>query len=185
MCMLARIVALSWYVSLLSANTAHCLQLEQWDPFSSWRLPFGGLGASNLVPWGPFWHLGSTLGNHFGISGPPWRTLGAAGWTRGGPERDFHRFWVDLGTLFWKFFRHWGLKCQFIVGLVSWPLFCIDFWFEIWTPWAPKTRFSHGRYCKNQLLTKFVFCNFRTRILVFFGHLGNQFSTFLGPWKHI
>ena len=28
MCMLARIVALSWYVSLLSANTAHCFQLE-------------------------------------------------------------------------------------------------------------------------------------------------------------
>ena len=31
----------------------------------------------------PFCHLGSTLGSHFGTSGPPWNTLGAAGWTRG------------------------------------------------------------------------------------------------------
>ena len=50
-------------------------------PFSSSQLPFGFgvLGAYILVRWGIFWHLGSTLGNLFGILGPPWKTMGAAG----------------------------------------------------------------------------------------------------------
>ena len=39
-----------------------------------------------------FWHVWSTLGDHFGTSGPTWRTMGAAVRTRGGPEQDFHRF---------------------------------------------------------------------------------------------
>ena len=80
------------------------------------QLPFGGLGWGTIVaPWEP-------PGNHFGSSGPPWRTIGAAGWTRGGPEQDFHRFWRDFGILFWEFFGHRGLKIQFCFGLVCRPL---------------------------------------------------------------
>ena len=55
-------------------------------PFNS-GFAIGELGASILALW-------------FGTSGPPWRTVGAAGWTRGGPEQDFHGFGTDFGTLF-------------------------------------------------------------------------------------
>ena len=58
------------------------------------------IGASNLTLWGPFWDLGSTSGSDFATSGPPWRTMEATGWTRGGPQNDFHLFRSDLGTLF-------------------------------------------------------------------------------------
>ena len=30
----------------------------------------------------PFWHFGGILGGHFVTTGPPWRTMGTAGWTR-------------------------------------------------------------------------------------------------------
>ena len=70
----------------------------------------------------------STLGDHFGTSGAPWRTMGAAaGWTRGDPEQDFHRFGIDFGTVFWKHFGHWGLKFQFISRACFQVTFCIDF----------------------------------------------------------
>ena len=36
-------------------------------------------------------HL-AALGHHFGTLGAPWRTMGEAGRTRGGPEPDFHGF---------------------------------------------------------------------------------------------
>ena len=55
---------------------------------------FGGLVPRFWYLGGPFWHLGSSLGDHFGSTGPAWTTMGAAGWTRGGPEHDFHRFWI-------------------------------------------------------------------------------------------
>ena len=39
-------------------------------------------------------------GDHLVTSGPPWRTTGAAGWTRGGHSQDFIRFWTDFGPDF-------------------------------------------------------------------------------------
>ena len=47
--------------------------------------------------------LGSTVGDHFGTSEPPWRTVGPAVWTRSGPEQDFHRFWRRdlISRAFW------------------------------------------------------------------------------------
>ena len=68
------------------------LPLAIFDPS---RLPFGGLGASMLAPWGTILALGA-----------PWRTMEAAGGTRRGPEHQSHRFWIDLGTLFLKLLGH-------------------------------------------------------------------------------
>ena len=55
--------------------------------------PFWHLGRH---PAQSFWCLGSTLGGHFGTSGPPWRTMGAAGWTRSCPR---HRILFDFGVI--------------------------------------------------------------------------------------
>ena len=60
-----------------------------WVTANAQKMSFGRPGASILAPWGPFWHLGA-----------PWGTMGAAGWTRGGPESDLYQFWVDFGTPF-------------------------------------------------------------------------------------
>ena len=49
-------------------------------------MPFGELGAFFFTFWdrifaprehlgGPFWHLGGTLGNYFGVSGAPWEAI--------------------------------------------------------------------------------------------------------------
>ena len=46
----------------------------------------------------PFWLLGDVPGGHLRTPGPLWRTMGAAGWTQGGPEKDLHRFWSAFGT---------------------------------------------------------------------------------------
>ena len=52
-------------------------------PSGSSELPFGGLGVFLFCHSGSsFWQLESTLGGNFGTSGPPWRILGAAGWSR-------------------------------------------------------------------------------------------------------
>ena len=60
-------------------------------------------------------HFG-TLRVHFGNFGAPWRTMGAAGWTQGGPEQDFHRFWFDFGTHF-EFCLAPTLEISFCSGL--------------------------------------------------------------------
>ena len=39
---------------------------------------------------------GGLLGGSILAPGPPWWTMGAAGWTQGGPEQNFHRFGDDL-----------------------------------------------------------------------------------------
>ena len=46
---------------------------------------FGSLGASFLTLWELFWHPGSTLGGHFGISGATWAAILAPGEYLGGP----------------------------------------------------------------------------------------------------
>ena len=38
-----------------------------------------------------------TLADHVGTSGPPWGSVAAAGWTRGGSLQDLNRFWILLG----------------------------------------------------------------------------------------
>jgi len=99
-----------WRGSLLSAGTCRCSQLTRFIA-SSWSneplLAFGGCHLECLVP--PLWYLGRPFGTsgaprgtilaYFGTSGPNCRTLWAAGWTRGGLEQDFRRFWIDLGTV--------------------------------------------------------------------------------------
>ena len=67
-------------------------------PFSSSWLPFGRLGASFFgIPGDNFGTSGAFWGDNFTTSGPPWGTMGAAEWTRGGPEQDFHWFSGDFG----------------------------------------------------------------------------------------
>ena len=52
-----------------------------------------------VAMWGAWCLHFGTLGDGFGTSGAPWRTMGVAGWTRGGPEQDFHEFLIDIGTV--------------------------------------------------------------------------------------
>ena len=82
------------------------------------------LGALVLPFWQehlskPFWHLGSTLGGHFGTSGPPWKTMGAAGWTRGCIKQDFCRFGNDCGRCLCQFFEFRIGKKSCLFRLVS------------------------------------------------------------------
>ena len=99
------------------------------------RLPSRGLGA----------------GDHFGTSGAPWRTKGAAGWTRGAREQDFHRFGADFGTLWLR---------VFLAPRLEIPIVCrACFQVEIWRLGALNSRFSHGKYCKKQFITEIVFRN--------------------------
>ena len=42
------------------------------------------------------------LGNHFGTSGAPGRTMGAAAWTRGGPQ---HKNCIDFGLILGAYFE--------------------------------------------------------------------------------
>ena len=50
----------------------------------------------------PFWHPGT--------SGPPRRTMGAAGWTRAGLEQDFHHFLIHFWDRILKSF--WALRLE-------------------------------------------------------------------------
>ena len=92
-------------------------------------------------PGRPFWHLGATLEDH--------------GRSRKGTRGSRTRFSLTWGQ-FWDFvltfFGHWGLKFQFLFGLVSRSLIAPTFSFEIWTPGAlkkssvwPKTHFHNFR----------------------------------------
>ena len=87
-----------------------------------------------LTFWEPFWHLGSTLGSHFGVSGAPWEAILALRNHPGRPreQQDGHevanaRIFVDflmISALVYVSF--WGSKCvknRFIFRLVSRPSF--------------------------------------------------------------
>ena len=94
-----------WRRSLLSAGTCRCSQLIRLIA-SSWSnepfLAFGGCHLGCLVPplWypgRPFWNLGSTQGDHFGIfwrdhPGGPWEQLD-------GHEGVCNRIFVDFGLI--------------------------------------------------------------------------------------
>ena len=79
---------------------------------------------------GSFWHLGSTLGSYFGVSGAPWEAILAPRDHPGRPreQQDGHevandRFVVDLGMISGPVYvSFWGSKCvkkRFIFRLVS------------------------------------------------------------------
>ena len=98
--------------------------------FFSPRMPFGNLGAffltfrdSIFAPrehlWKAFWHLRTTLGSHFGISGAPWEAILASRDHPGGPweqedgqEVANNRIFVDFrmisGPVYASF---WSSKC--------------------------------------------------------------------------
>ena len=55
---------------------------------------------------GPFWHLGSTLGSHFDLSGAPWKAIlalrehpGGAWGQQDGHEVARHRIFIDVGVI--------------------------------------------------------------------------------------
>ena len=87
------------YVNILRATPSAA-------PFGFAGSPFGGLGASFLTFWEPFWHLGITLGCNFGTSGAPWEAifaprdhLGEPWEQRDGNEVARHRIFVDFGMI--------------------------------------------------------------------------------------
>ena len=81
---------------------------------------------SFLTLWELFWHLGSTLGGHFGVSGAPWEAILAP---RDHPweQQDGHevandRILVDLGMISGLVsVSFWDSECVFFltVRLVS------------------------------------------------------------------
>ena len=88
-------------------------------PFGFSGLPFGGLGASFVTFWERFWHLGSSLGWHFDISGTPWDVILAPRDQCGRPweQQDgfevsnnmiFDDFGMMLGFVYVSF---WSSKC--------------------------------------------------------------------------
>ena len=97
------------------------------------RSPFGAIWG----PWcilfdilGPFWHLGSTLGSHFGTSGAPWEAILVPRDHFGGPweqqpghdvanDRIFADFGVISGLIYVGFSGPKSLTTRFICKLVS------------------------------------------------------------------
>ena len=84
------------YVNILGATPSAA-------PFGFAGSPFGGLGASFLTFWEPFWHLGITLGCYLGTSGAPWEAilgtrdhLGEPWEQQDGNEVARHRILVDF-----------------------------------------------------------------------------------------
>ena len=66
----------------------------------------------------------------------------------------------DFGTPFSKLFRVLMGSILFFLRACFQVTFCIDFWMELLTVGALKTRFSHGRYCKNHVFAKIVYWRF-------------------------
>ena len=48
------------------------------------------------------------------LAPPRWRMMGAAAWTRGGLEQDFHRYWVNLGPVYISFLVSRSLELYFV-----------------------------------------------------------------------
>ena len=106
-------------------------------PFDFSGLPFGSLGASFFEFWEPFWFLGSTLGDHFGVSAT-WEAILAPRDHPGGPweQQDGHevvrnRIFIDFGVIVGPYFEsccwHRGLEFKLLFGLVSKSLFVFTF----------------------------------------------------------
>ena len=104
-------------------------------------MPFGKLGAFFLTfrdhifaprdhLGEPFWHLWSTLGGHFGVSGAPWEAIlalrdrpGRPWEQQDGNEVANNRILVDLGVISGPVYGSlWASKCfkiHFMFRLVS------------------------------------------------------------------
>ena len=93
-------------------------------------MPFGELGTfflafrdSIFAPWEhlgrPFWHLGSTLGSHFGVSEAHWEAILAPRDHLGGPweQQDGHE--VENNRILVSFWVSKCVKILFIFRLVS------------------------------------------------------------------
>ena len=78
--------------------------------------PFDFLAVATWEAW--CLHFG-TLGDHFGTSGPPWRTMGAAEWTRGSRNRISIDFWMIVGPYFRIFLGTEARNSIFVSGFVS------------------------------------------------------------------
>ena len=63
----------------------------------------------------PFWHLGSTLGSHVGMSGAPWEAILAPRDHPGGPWEQQDGLEVANDSIFVDF------------GVISGPV-CVSFW---------------------------------------------------------
>ena len=133
-------------------------------------------------------HFG-IMGNHFGTSGAPWGTILASrpnpGWPweqQDGDEVVRNRIFIDfeviLGPLYISFLVSRSSKFHFCSGLFPGHFF-IGFWVEMSTLRTPKSRFSQGKYCQNQLFTEIVFfMNFGTVFGCFLEALEAVYSVF-------
>ena len=160
---------------LVTPSPISYCETPTWALTSFWPL--------EVAIWGA-WRLDfNILGNNFGTSGAPWGAILAPRDHLGGPweQQDGHevvrsRIFIDFGVILEPVYRSFlnsgRSKLHFVSGLIPEGFF-IDFCVEISSFGHRNSRFSHGKYCKNQLWTKLVFCKFRTRTLVFFGSLGN------------
>ena len=117
---------------------------------------------------------GASGGDHFGTSGRPWRTMGTARWTRGGPEQYFYLFLKTImGPYFEIFLSTEAWNSDLCSGVFP-SHFFIDVWSEISTFGAPNSKFSHRVYCKK--------INFAQAL--FFIIAGYRFVVvFWKPWK--
>ena len=136
-------------------------------------------GASILTFWETILAPRADPGGPFGTSGPPWRTMGAAGWSRAGSLLILFDFGMILRLVYIRFLNSKTLKlCLFVSGLVS-KSFRYGFLNRNFDFGTSKSCFSQGRYCKNRFIMELVFNKFQDRCLLIFERLGNCFLFFL------
>ena len=120
-------------------------------PFSSSRLSFGR--------------------DHFGTSGAPWGTIGAAGWTQGGPESEFQWF-SDFGTIL-KLIGYWGLKFRF-------EHFCYRVLNRNLSFWGFKNKVLARETMQKIVVHRTRCYRFGTRFMMFFSGRESSFYEFCG-----
>ena len=129
---------------------------------------------------GPFWHLGSTLGGNFDTWGPPWRTTGAAGWTRSCPSQDLSRFWSDFGTGFSQFLAFKMHKISFHFQIYFQVIFYRSLT-RIPDVWDFKIVVFAWNVLQNSIVHGNRFQRISGLFLIFFRCLGSRFSDFFRP----
>ena len=107
--------------------------------FMSSRLPLPGLGASILAPWGT---------DHFGTWGTPWRTMGAAGWTRTSLETNEQFRKLKTNSLKLDSVMILGPHFESLLGTEAWKFNFVPGLF----PGHFVNRFvDRNRYCKKNI----------------------------------
>ena len=136
----------------------------------------------------PFWHLGSTLGSHFGVSGARWDAMLAPRDHPGGPweQQDGHevannRIFVDLGVISGPVScSFWCSKCvkfHFIFRLVSRSSF-YRFLTRIIDVWDFQIVVVAWKVLQNLTFHGSRFKEMWDRFLMFLGCLGSVFLIF-------